>query len=96
MPYLVTQSSAAVAELTCYLPPEVDVLADWDETLLGVWNKVQADTAQQTCEEVRNNDDEPTLPSCTLHVSIAHLAMTCKLLFAWHCTSASRQSRHCY
>lgn len=44
------------------------VIADWDATLLGVWNKVQADTAQQTCQEAQNNEDEPTLPSCTLHV----------------------------
>ena len=45
------------------------VIADWDQTLLGVWSKVQADTAQQTCQEVRDNDDEATLPSCTLQVS---------------------------
>lgn len=43
--------------------------ADWDRTLLEVWNKIQADTAQQTCRQAQNNEEEPSLPSCTLHVS---------------------------
>lgn len=47
---------------------ELPFAADWDDTLLDLWQDLQNKTAQLTCKEVQDNSEVATAPSCTITV----------------------------